>query len=441
MSISPFRFTPRRLAQALALVFVGASQSASAITIYPDPFQLAQAEYGFDLLVSQLALSPNGCGFCGGSGGLTISENGNNGFSFFPYQPPFNYSFTPQVNTMFTAGSDADLIGNPVVLVQASLTLTDSFETARNFTIGNPAYPPDYWPITISSQVGNTPAQPAGGIGIIDTAGHTLKITGVVNSYQTLYKNGDGTLWLTGANNWVAAPIVLQGVLKGDAQSLATDIHNFATVEFNQTGDARYSHLIDGGTVVKTGAGTLTFDQAMKNLPVVDIAEGTLALRDGGTLSGRITVEQTGILDLGGDGVAQVLPSLYGNGKVLIGARGLTLDVAYDDVSFGGTISGPGMLTVQNHVMALTGSNHFQGLNVVNTTLSVGQGESLGVGDVMLTNGTLALAPGTTAFQTLHVTVNSSGNSYGAFPWRITKPPGQAGSSMAANSTSSAQAP
>jgi autotransporter-associated beta strand protein len=162
----------------------------------------------------------------------------------------------------FFASSDADLaaLGTPVVLSDAILQLGASFATARDFVIG---------------------PSPA----LIDTNGSDLLISGTLTANATLTKSGAGTLALSGANVWFAAPVVEAGTLKGQAASLQTPITNDATVEFAQAADQIYGFVIEGsGAVRKTGAGTLTLSGANAYAGATFIEQGRLALISAGRL-------------------------------------------------------------------------------------------------------------------------------------------------------------
>lgn len=399
------------------LVF--AAGSARAIDVVPIEIRTAYAGFvtpekeaaalaGFHTLLRQLpALTPaQPCWYCGSfasstHGAGTVGEG-------WVVISPFAI-WIPFASHTFHIASDADLapLGAPVRLADARLILAGSFETARDFVIGHANYAPEYRPSAGMSNFAlqDVSPQPAvGGPGYIDTRTYDLKISGVVTAHQTLYKEGKGSLWLTnGGNVWHAAPTVVQGVLKGDSASLATAIVNHATVEFDQAFDGTYAHVISGGQVIKRGAGTLALTQAQAHASDIRIDAGTLALRDAGSVRGAL-IAATGRLDLQGEGVRPALSSLGGSGEIVLGARGLTLDIAQPGARFDGSIDGAGELAVLNHGIALTGINRFSGgLRVQDTTLTVAQGASLGMGEVSLLRGTLDLGDGTRAGQVLRI--------------------------------------
>lgn len=412
-----------------------------AYTGLATPEKLAAAMSGLRPLIAELPLiiPPGSCWSCG-SYGVFIKEDGNPGFVI-------SIDASGATPSLITAGSDADLgaPGAPVTLAFSRLRLNGSFETERDFIIGSPTYLPDYAPngiltwqpfsvapetsvsfqqppssydvidpivwfdqeptseIILTSQVALplSPVEP-GGPGWIDSNGHDLKITGVLTSHQKLYKEGEGTLWLTGANVWHAAPEVMAGVLKGDAASLDTDIVNAGRVSFAQLADGAYNHVISGaGGLEKTGPGNLTLNQAQTYKGRTDILEGTLALGYGGQLPDLtlITMQSGASLDISGAEYGAHIGGLDGDGGVILGDNGLSISpVGEQTYSFAGVITGQGRVTLNygNGVQRFTGSNTYAGgtqLSGWSARLEVASDASLGAAGagVQLSGGTLGV--------------------------------------------------
>lgn len=435
MRVIPIRFRATALAAALAACLPaqaldGFDPTSPAVTgAYAGPAtpdKLAAALAGLKPLLRELPLitPPGPCWYCG-SGGVVIGGGGNWSGVIITTPPLVDWDYFTAPLEEYWVGSDADLspLGEPALLAHTRLLLTGSFATGRDFVIGNPAHGPDYRPsaqflvpilMDGEGHPGEVPAPSRpydGGPGHIDTNGHTLKITGVVTAHQKLYKEGEGTLWLTGANVWNAVPEVRAGVLMGDAASLDTAIVNQGLVEFHQQSDGTYRHAVSGsGALLKTGVGVLTLSTAQRYTGGTTLAEGTLALAQAGRLpgEGRLLVAAEAMLDLTGVWEEPVLRRLEGEGRVMLGERGLTLDIdnEYDwvDTAFAGAIAGTGALTVRGESYALTGANTFSGgLNVVNTSLGVGQGASLGSGQIRLDGGSLRMLAPMHATQALRV--------------------------------------
>jgi autotransporter-associated beta strand protein len=441
----PPRLRPAPLA--LALAALSAAPGAQAIETVPlavadayvgaaTPDKLAAALAGLRPLIAELPLitPPGPCWYCGYVG---IVHGGNPGGVIIVTPWTDWLSFHAPLEEYWISG-DADLaaLGDPVWLAHTRLILSASFTTTRDFVIGSPSYGPDHRPSgqfdwgQLPDNSGNpivptTPTRPYdGGPGFIDTQGHTFKITGVLTAHQHLYKEGAGTLWLTGANVWNATPKVQDGVLQGEATSLDTPIEvSFgAQVHFLQPGEAVYRHTLSGGGhLLKSGTGVLTLTGAQQHTGGTTVAEGTLALAGGGRLpdAGRLRVESGGTLDLTGVGSEPVLRSLEGDGQVMLGEQGLTLDLAEADTSFAGAIGGAGRLSVRGQRFALTGANSFSGgLQVIGTTLGIGQGASLGRGAVVLDRASLRVLAPLHASQPLRVDGSGSldGNGHD-FVW------------------------
>lgn len=359
------------------------------------PDKLAAAMAGWRALRSELHLiAPSWlCLHCGGGGSVWITHPGVPG-------PPWtvvDIDPRPPVS-LLTAASDADLgaPGAPVTLAHARLQVLASFETARNFVIGDPAFGPDHVPST-SPFVPVLPAPPTappptGGPGWIDTNGHDLTVTGVVTSWQRLHKEGAGTLWLTGANVWHATPLVQAGVLQGHALSLATDIVNHGWVSFVQASDATWAQAVAGtGGLRKLGAGALTLTRTQTYSGATEVVAGTLRFTLGDALlaSASVSIAAGALLDAGA-AYDPRLRNLEGRGHLLFGSAiadsALTL---YNDrdSEFGGVIAGPGELRVSGtHILTLGGANlHAGGTRVSGGRLAIASDAALGAPAAPLT--------------------------------------------------------
>ncbi|OYY94923.1 MAG: hypothetical protein B7Y41_05025 [Hydrogenophilales bacterium 28-61-23] len=449
---------------------------ANAYTGLATPEKLAAAMSGLRPLIAELPLilPPGSCWDCGTYGVIVSTGPGYGGGHI-------DFGSSGPTPGLISAGSDADLgaLGAPVTLAFSRLQLSGSFETGRDFIIGSSAYGPTYSPsnqlwfielppvsqphfadsyfapeqtvgldlledgqwlyVPVVHEEGITPdyidpssfimqvAAPAspGGSGWIDTAGHDLKITGVVTSHQTLYKEGEGTLWLTGANVWNAAPEVMAGVLKGDAASLNSDIFNQSLVSFAQGVDGTYYHVISGtGALEKTGAGMLTLTRAQTYGGATDLREGTLALGYGGQLPDqtRLSIEAGATLDISGVDYAASIDSLAGEGDVILGDKRLILNPSGEQPhTFSGVISGAGkvILSYGGGTQRFTGNNTYAGGTLLqgwNTRLEIAGDASLGApaAAVEFEGGTLAVLASLTTARTFLIrgqgTLDSNGH-------------------------------
>ena len=154
-----------------------------------------------------------------------------------------------------TVGSDANL-GNAsggLTFTGGTLQVTGGFTTGRSVTLN------------------------AGG-GTLDTNGNDLTISGVMIGAGSLTKTGAGTLVLTGANTYSGGTTVSTGTLQGDTSSLQGDITNDSQVIFDQAAAGTYAGDMCGtGTLIKTGAGTVTLTGSSCLGGGVTIVAGTLA--------------------------------------------------------------------------------------------------------------------------------------------------------------------
>ncbi|UXN58146.1 autotransporter-associated beta strand repeat-containing protein [Phyllobacterium zundukense] len=141
---------------------------------------------------------------------------------------------------------------------------------------------------------------------VVTTAGRTLDGANVT-SFESLLKQGNGILTLTGAFDFSAGTTVQAGVLAlgngTTAGSVAGDIVNNAQVSFNSPGSQTYAGTISGtGSVVKNGTGTmvLTGDNAYSG--TTDVFQGALIVNgDQSGATGNTLVTNSGTL--GGSGV------------------------------------------------------------------------------------------------------------------------------------------
>jgi autotransporter-associated beta strand protein/T5SS/PEP-CTERM-associated repeat protein len=102
-----------------------------------------------------------------------------------------------------------------------------------------------------------------------------------------LTKTGDGTLILTGPNNYTGGTVIEDGTLQGNTTSLqgsialaAADAVNApVSLVFNQVSDGTYAGSISGeGTLQRTGAGVLTLSGTSTYTGKTEIGAGTLVL-------------------------------------------------------------------------------------------------------------------------------------------------------------------
>ena len=92
----------------------------------------------------------------------------------------------------------------------------------------------------------------------------TLIVNGIIKSDGGFTKTGEGTMTLTAANTYSKGTTISAGTIKlTDAGTIGTGaVTNNAVLEFAHDSDMTFSNAVSGtGSVIKTGAGTLTINK------------------------------------------------------------------------------------------------------------------------------------------------------------------------------------
>lgn len=356
------------------------------------------------------------------NGVISTSFNPGNGVSIRDYTPGNFYVISIGYVERRTVFSDADfgVPGSTVHLGSEILEIGASFDTFRDVVIGYTTRPDevswavlDIVPMPLPSEEAPSlvgpgappPPQPRpAGPAWIDTQGHDFGIHGRVTAYQTLYKDGAGTLRLTHADNvWHAAPVVAEGVLAASAASLRTDVSlaSYGTLRFEQASADRFDHVVSGsGTLVKAGEGDLLLGRAQTFAGELHVAEGRLMLAMDATPGERlrVLVEGGATFDLAARTDVTEVATLSGAGDVVLGSSALrVLSVAPSGDSFTGRLSGAGTLEVGKDArIALSGHNTQTGGTLVRGALIAGSDASLGAAGkaLRLDEGLLQLSSG-----------------------------------------------
>ncbi|MGN7998545.1 autotransporter domain-containing protein [Sphingomonas sp. 22176] len=159
---------------------------------------------------------------------------------------------------------------------------------------------------------------------------------GRVSGTGVLIKSGSGTLTLTGANSYTGGTTVEAGKLVGDTGSLQGAIVNNGTVEFAQAiGGTFAGNLTGSGTVVKSGAGTLTLAGTAQRM-TLDVTQGTVVAANQAAIGGNggaIRLQNAGTLTAGSN--------LTITQAVLVGDGGGVIDTGASTVRLtGGSMGG-----------------------------------------------------------------------------------------------------
>ena len=218
---------------------------------------------------------------------------------------------------------------------------------------------------------------------------------GTISGTGTLTKLGNGTLYLTGENDYSGLSTITAGTLSvgnsGTTGSISgSSINNASAVHFNRSSSSTYSGVISGtGTLTKLGVGTLYLTGTSTYSGTTTITAGTLSIGDGGA-SGSIS------------------NSTISNSSALHFNRS-------DDFTYSGIISGTGSLSkLGAGSLTLSGANTFDGLATISEgTLVAAHNTALGsaTGNTTVQSGaTLQISSGTT-ISAENLTVNGSGVS------------------------------
>ncbi len=212
----------------------------------------------------------------------------------------------------------------------------------------------------------------AGGGAFLADAGTTSTLSGAISGPGSLTKDGSGALTLTGTNTYAGGTTISAGTLQiGGAGSLgagsyAGAITDNGTFEYSSSANQTLSGVI-------SGTGTLSKDTS---------ATSTLFLTGANTYSGGTTIS-AGTLQIGNGGTTG---SIVGN---VLDNGALAFD-RFDNVTFGGVISGTGSLTqLGAGTLLLTGANTYTGGTFLDAgTLGIDSNGDLGAGPLMMQPGT-----------------------------------------------------
>jgi autotransporter-associated beta strand protein len=205
---------------------------------------------------------------------------------------------------------------------------------------------------------------------------------GAMSGSGTLVKTGAGTVTLGGANNYTGGTTVSAGTLAGTTTSLQGAIANNAVVNFDQATNGTYAEIMSGsGTLVKTGAGTLTLSGANNYSGGTTVNAGTLA---GTTASLQGAIANNAVVNFDQATNGTYAGIMSGSGTLVkTGAGTLTLSGANNHS--GGTTVNAGTLGLLGQTGSVTNNAFF----VVQTGGASGAVSNL-VGATATNNGTVA---------------------------------------------------
>ena len=256
----------------------------------------------------------------------------------------------------------------------------------------------------------------------------TLTLSGIVSGNGNLIKSGAGTLVLSGASTFTGDATISNGKTTFSAGSLGagtklsmggstlrwaagnTDDISAAgvrTVEFlpgNVTWDTNGNNVSLAGSVgnsgtgslVKTGAGTLTLSAGNNYTGSTTVSGGSLSIGDdsalgsfpGSAIPGMLTIDSA---TLG----ATATFTIDLNRGIALNSASSTIDVAAaSTLTYGGIVAGAGKLNLTGSgTLDLATTNTYSGGTVINTgaTLNLSGTGTPGTGQLTLAGGTLTL--------------------------------------------------
>lgn len=169
--------------------------------------------------------------------------------------------------------------------------------------------------------------------------------SGGVAGHGSIIKNGIGTFTLTGATTSTVGITINNGTFQvgngGVSGEVEGNITNLSALVFNRSDAVSYGGQISGGgSILKDGAGVLTFSAPQAMTGSTTIAAGVIryGVNDSLASGTAVNVQTDGTLDL--DGRSGSIGSLTGLGAVSLGAGHLTMGGSGATTVFAGTMSG-----------------------------------------------------------------------------------------------------
>jgi len=235
-----------------------------------------------------------------------------------------------------------------------------------------------------------------------------------ISGTGSLTKSGAETLTLTGTNSYTGGTTISAGTLQigngGTTGSLSGNVTNHSALAFNRSDAFTFGNDISGtGSLIKSGAETLTLTGTNTYSGGTTISAGTLQVGNGGTtgsLSGDVT--NNGALAFNRSDALTYGDDLSGTGSLTkSGAGTLTLTGASSHT--GGTTVSAGKLVVNGSTGTITLNGGTLGGSGTVGTVAVNSGSTIAPGNSIGT-----IAAGNTVFNagsSYAVEVNADGDS------------------------------
>ncbi|TCT02640.1 autotransporter-associated beta strand repeat-containing protein [Aquabacter spiritensis] len=209
---------------------------------------------------------------------------------------------------LYTNSSDASTYSGATLISTGTLTASGGFsigdtsavtvESGATFRVDT-GFVDTYEFIGALSGAGNVNIEGSGLASTISTG--SAEFSGVMSGAGKFAKSGDGTLVFTGANTYSSGTIIDAGTLQiGDGSSTgsiagAVSVSAGAILDFRRSDSLSFGGVISGdGSVVQSGAGTLTLSGTNTYTGGTTIEAGTLAFSADanlGAVSGAVTLK------------------------------------------------------------------------------------------------------------------------------------------------------
>ncbi|MDR0588591.1 MAG: autotransporter-associated beta strand repeat-containing protein, partial [Burkholderiales bacterium] len=314
-----------------------------------------------------------------GTAGSVIEKNGTEVLTLSGDNSGFEGNITVNEGTLSISADNN--VGNGVNTLESDATLQLA---AGSYSKG--------WTLSDTAGSGN-----GSNIEVTD-AGDTVTLSGDITGAGGLTKIGDGTLELTGTNDYSGATVVDNGTLIGNIAT-GTDLTLNNSSIYDAAGQAREINALNSAS---------TTTQILNNDVDLKVAEGNFSGNIGG--SGSLTKTSSGTLTLN-ESQDYTGATVVEEGTLSLGTNGATLASSELSLSGGATFdAGTSLqhfdtLTVDN-VTVGTPAQYKGALDVSNGTLNFYVPSDMGNGGVMIDN-----TSGTANVDNTEVNVGISGSS------------------------------
>lgn len=214
------------------------------------------------------------------------------------------------------------------------------------------------------------------------------------------------------------------GPLAGGSTLSSSTLVNLGaqTLTVNESSSTNFDGVIAGltGSLVKSGAGTLTLRNVNTYAGTTTVSAGTLALSGSGAIGSSSAVALSGAtLDVSGVTLSASINTLSGSGAITLGSKALVISQGTDQ-TFSGAIGGTGGVITKSGLAKLTlsgSSNYTGGTTISQGTLSIASANNIGGGTAGFTlNGGTLMATGAVSTSgsvsvTESSTIDASGGS------------------------------